>query len=87
MCRPFTFVPIEKLFTVVAIEKNAFHCFSAPTLTARRQLKRVARMKGLARVPGVIDGQQLGARAGERLEEKRKRIQVCTHQPDPSPGP
>ena len=30
-------------------------------------------MKGLAHVPGVIDGQQLGARAGERLEEKKQK--------------
>ena len=75
MCSPFTLVPIEKtVHSHLSQLKNTFHCFSAATLIPQlRQLKRAASMKGLAHVPGVIGGQQLGARAGERLEEKKQK--------------
>ena len=47
-------------------------------------IKKVAAMKGLARVPGVIGGQQLVARAGERLEKEKN---IRTQQANSSPGP
>ena len=55
---------------MLQLKKIPFYCFSAPTLIPQA-IKKVAAMKGLARAPGVIGGQQLVARAGERLEKEK----------------
>ena len=43
---------------MLQLKKIPFYCFSAPTLIPQA-IKKVAAMKGLARAPGVIGGQQL----------------------------
>ena len=70
VCRPLSQLSQLKNFSHPSqLKKSTFHCFSAPTLN-RQSIKRIAGMKGLASVAGVIGGQQVEA-AGERLEKKK----------------